>query len=171
MAASASTRDVPRIGRRRLLASNTNVDQQGIGRKLLRQGNGRALASAQRELAHRRHRLWPLYLQPVWPAEQPAPDRFRRLFAGEFSEDGRWDDDTPVEQRQDVGVFDQDEILKGTRVGEDNHAASCLACHIREFDEALLAQPSAGFPVALENADRVLQGHAAALQEPVEFAA
>ena len=41
-----------------------------------------------------------------------------------------------TEQRVDVGVFDQDEISKRTRVGDDNHAGGRLARWIREVREA-----------------------------------
>jgi hypothetical protein len=65
----------------------------------------------------------------------------------------------------------RDEISKGTRVGDDNHAAGRLAQSIREVREALLAQPRAGLAFAFKIVHRVFQGHAVALQEPVEFVA
>ena len=86
----------------RLASSVAIVDEQGIGRKLLSQRNGRVLV-------------------------------------GKFRNDGGRDEDAPIEQRQDVGVLDQDEISKGARVGDDNHAAGRLARRIREVREALLA--------------------------------
>ena len=45
-----------------------------------------------------------------------------RWVSGTVSSHVGRDNDVPIELRQDAGVLDQDEISKGTGVGDDNHA-------------------------------------------------
>jgi hypothetical protein len=62
-----------------------------------------------------------LDLQPIGrTGNPPLYDGWRPFFA-ELSDDGRRDQDVTVKKRQDVAVFDENQISERTGVGDDDH--------------------------------------------------
>ena len=90
---------------------------------------------------------------------------------GEFRHHRRRSDDASIQRRQNVDVLDEDEILKGTCIGDDNHVAGCSAGRVGELRLPLFSQSSAGLALAFEIVDGVFERNTVSLQKSVKLIA
>jgi hypothetical protein len=76
----------------------------------------------------------------------------------------------PIEGRQHVDVFDQNQVAKWACISDDNHAGRrSTVAFGRQFLLALLPEPGAGCALTLEVPEGVVQRHAVMLEEAVQL--
>lgn len=87
----------------------------------------------------------------------------------EFRHHRGWNDDAAIQGWQNVDVLDQNEVLKRTGIGDNNHVADRSACRVGDLRLPLFSESSAGLALVFKIVDRVFERNAVALQQSVEF--
>ena len=94
-----------------------------VRRKLLGQGDCRAFPGAQASLDEKQLARRTLDLQPIRRTGNPLLHNGWCPFFAELSDDDRGHQDATVKGRQDVAVFDENQISERTGVGDADHQA------------------------------------------------
>jgi hypothetical protein len=111
----------------RLPTAVSFIDEQSIRRKFLSQRNCGALTGAEPFINGNKIASWALNLNSIRRPGNPLLHDRWRPFSTELGDGGRWNDDTSVENREDVAVLDENQVPERTGVrwtpAGDNRAA------------------------------------------------
>ena len=119
-AQNAESADNAEAASQRLAAAQCFVHDDAIGPELLRKCNGVTFSGAESDgPAKVRERR--AYFKPDWRTRHPCSDRYGSIGAQEFVLHGGRNDDLPVQEFKNLDLLDENEVVEGAGVRDDNH--------------------------------------------------
>jgi len=105
------------------LPSRLLVHEDHVGMHLRRECDRLALAEVKRPMNH--SALWTEDLHPIRHIDGPVLDWFRRGWMLQFAQHGRWNQNSRIQQSEEINLADQHQIIDGRCICDDDYRAQC----------------------------------------------